>query len=259
MGVLSSHYLGRTLVTRPKYPPYRETSVAIALSHRVSGGVGRRLSLLHPHFFPLKWPIAVQRQTLQGGHRRKNLPLKPIVGAGVLYKFGADFFSGLHLPENGMFKPVFCTDFLCADFWCADFCADFCTHFYADFGCADFWCADFLRRFLCRFSVHRLLHRFSRRFSADFSLFRRLKNKCSRVTQKWAENLRKNNGPPRGGTPFHLCILEQTARHAIDARPTYPRRALSVHRGIFGPKGMLGFAPRFFKNKNQQKICSAKH
>ena len=33
---------------------------------------------------------------------------------------------------------------------------------------------------------------------------------------------------------------------------------MSVHRDIFGPKGMLAFAPRFFKNKNLRKMSSAK-
>ena len=123
------------------------------------------------------------------------------------------FFPGFHLPENGMFKPVFW-----ADFWCADFCAHSCADFWcADFlhpFCADVWCADFCADFRADFS----------------STFWRLKNRCSRVTQKCAENLRKNlrrpNGPCQGGgTPFHLCFLEQTARHTIAASPTYSRRA----------------------------------
>ena len=33
---------------------------------------------------------------------------------------------------------------------------------------------------------------------------------------------------------------------------------VSVHRDIFGPKGMLAFAPRFFKNRNLRKMSSAK-
>ena len=61
----------------------------------------------------------------------------------------------------------------------------------------------FLRRFLCRF----LVRRFLRRFSADFSsTFWRFKNRCSRVTQKCAENpwknLRRPNGPPGVGKPL---------------------------------------------------------
>ena len=116
----------------------------------------------------------------------------------VLHKFGADvlvyvFFGGgggFHLPEkNGMSKPVFY-----ADFWCADFCAHFCT---------DFWCADYCTHFCADFS----------------STFWRLKHRCSRVTQKCTENLRKKTP---GGTPFHRRFenLEQTARHTIAARPT---------------------------------------
>ena len=38
----------------------------------------RTLLLLHPHFFPWTCPIAIQRQDAWGGHRRKNLSLKPI-------------------------------------------------------------------------------------------------------------------------------------------------------------------------------------
>ena len=160
------------------------------------------------------------------------------VGARVLHKFGADmfclFFSGFHLPENGMFKPVF----LCR-FWCTDFCADFCTHFCADFWCADF-CADFLQIFLRRFGV--------------------LKNRCSRVTQKCVENLRKNlrrpNGPARGGAPHSISAF--SSRQHVTQSPPGPRTQgehVSVHHGIFGPKGMLRFAPRFFKNKNLRKIA----
>ena len=36
----------------------------------------RRLSLLHPHFFPYwKWPIAIQRQALEWGYRRRSKPI----------------------------------------------------------------------------------------------------------------------------------------------------------------------------------------
>ena len=31
----------------------------------------RRLSLLYPHFSPYKWPIAIQRQDLEGGFAEK--------------------------------------------------------------------------------------------------------------------------------------------------------------------------------------------
>ena len=34
---------------------------------------------------------------------------------------------------------------------------------------------------------------------------------------------------------------------------------VSVHRGMLGPKGLLSFAPSFFKNKNPRKIRSATH
>ena len=168
-----------------------------------------------------------------GGSTSSNLCLSParenfpdIWGWGFAATFAQIWhrffcsFSGFHLPENGMFKPVLAQIFgtqifaqifgthFCADVWCADFYADFCT---------DFW-----RPFLCRCLVCR--------FSKDFSsTFWRFKNRCSRATQKCTDNLRKNlrrpNGPARGGTPFHLCFLEQTARRAIAARPLYSRRA----------------------------------
>ena len=81
----------------------------------------------------------------------------------------------------------------CADFWCADFWADFCAHF-----CADFCCAK------CRSLVRRILRRFSHRFSAEFfSTFWRFKNRCSRVKQKCAENLRKKNLLSRADSTSH--------------------------------------------------------
>ena len=126
------------------------------------------------------------------------------------------FFSGFHLPDKRSVQTGFC-----ADFWCADFSAHFLSPFLV---------RRFLRPFLRRFWVRRFLRPFSRRFSADFSsTFWRLKNRCSRVTQKCAENARKNarspNGPARGGIPFPLHFLKQTARHTTAARPTYSRRA----------------------------------
>ena len=61
---------------------------------------------------------------------------------------------------------------------------------------------------------------------------------------------------PLGGVPHSTSalILEQTQRHTIAARLTYTQgEHVNVHRDIFGPKGMLAFAPRFFYNKNLQK------
>ena len=51
------------LVTRPKYPPpHPETGVAIPLWHSVCFLWYRRLSLLHPHFFPWSQASASYRQ-----------------------------------------------------------------------------------------------------------------------------------------------------------------------------------------------------
>ena len=108
-------------------------------------------------------------------------------------------------------------------------------------------------------SLRRLLVRrcLVRGFSADFSsTFWRFKNRCSRVTQKCTENLRKNlrknlqrpNGPARGGTPFHLRFLGgQHVTQSPLGRRTQGEH-VRVYRDIFGLKGMLAFAPRFFKN-----------
>ena len=102
-------------------------------------------------------------------------------------------------------------------------------------------------------------YRFLHRSSADFSsTFWRFKNRCSRVMQKCAENLQKNlrrpNGPAREGSPFHLRFPE------IAPGPSYSRRAYErpSWRGIFGPKVMLAFAPRFSRI-NLRMIHSAKH
>ena len=60
-----------------KYHPYRETSVAIPLSRDWFCVVSQTIAATPP-LFPVKWSIVIQRQALEGGHRRKNLPLKPI-------------------------------------------------------------------------------------------------------------------------------------------------------------------------------------
>ena len=90
-----------------------------------------------------------------------QLQQSSILGAGVLRKFGADFFCVFFLASifqtNGMFKQVFCAEFWCADFsahFCAHFwCADFCAHF-----CADFWCTDFCAHFRAHFPQIFLRH-----------------------------------------------------------------------------------------------------
>ena len=149
------------------------------------------------------------------------------VGAAALHKFGADFFlffffffSGFYLPENGMFKPVFC-----AAFWCADFCADFCAHFCADFRCADF-CADFCAEFWCT--------DFCADFRSDFpQIFLRRFGALKIGVPESRKNAQKICGKICGvsmalqgrGFPIPSLLLEQTARDTIAARPTYSRRA----------------------------------
>ena len=66
------------LVTRPKYPPppYRETGVAIPLSHCVSCGIAD-----YRCYTPTsvrKSGLLQSKDSLTRGYRRKNLPLKPI-------------------------------------------------------------------------------------------------------------------------------------------------------------------------------------
>ena len=118
------------------------------------------------------------------------------LGVGVLRKFGADFFcffSGFHPPDKRNVQAGFLRRFLVRRFL-----RPFLRRFLV---------RRFLRPFLRRFLVRRFLRPFLRRFSADFSSrFWRLKNRCSRVTQKCAENAQKNlrrpNGPARGGHPI---------------------------------------------------------
>ena len=67
-------------------------------------------------------------------------------------------------------------------------------------------------------------------FAPIFAQIWRLKKIGVPESRKNAQKIRgkicgRPNGPARGGTPFHLRFLEQTARHTIAARPTYSRRA----------------------------------
>ena len=123
--------------------------------------------------------------------------------------------------------------FFFADSWCAEFCAD---------SYADFWCAD---------------------FSSTFWRLKKIGIPKSRkkMRRKSAEKSCGVHMALFGGDPLHLRILAQTARHtlSIAARPRTQGEHVRVHRDIFGLKGMLAFAPRFFKNKNQRKIRSANH
>ena len=137
------------------------------------------------------------REILEG-FRKTEDPFAPApfprpLGAGVLRKFGADFFVFFFwLPSSG--KPE-----------CAKRVFAMCETVFAQILGAQI------------FAQIQVL-------GAQIFL-RRL------AIEKWvcAENLRKNlrrpHGPVPGGTPFHLRFLEQTARHTIAARPTYSRRA----------------------------------
>ena len=177
------------------------------------------------------------REILEGFRKTGDLfapaPFPRPLGAGVLRKFGADFFSCFFfwLPSSG--KPecakrfffAMCETVFCADSWCADFCAD---------SYADFWCADFS------------------------STFWRLKNRYSRVTQKMrrksAEKSAASTWPCSGGVPHSISAF--LSRQHVTQSPLGRRTQgehVRVHRDIFGLKGMLAFAPRFFKNKNQRK------
>ena len=167
-----------------------------------------------------------------------------LVGAGVLRKFGADFlcfFSGFHLPDKRNVQTGLLRSFLVRRFLHPFLCR--------------FLVRRFLRPFLRRFLVRRFLRPFLRRFSADFSLtFWRLKNRCSRVTQKCAEKYAASEWPCSGGAPHSLSTF--SSRQHVTQSPLGRHTQgehVSVHRDIFGLKGMLAFAPRFFKNENLQK------
>ena len=132
------------------------------------------------------------------------------VGAGALHKLGADFFCHFFLAS--IFQPTECSSrFFCADFRCADFCAGSCAHSCADFWCADCcadFCADFWRADFCA------------DFRADFpQMFWCFTNRCSRVTQKCVENLRRPNGLARGGYPIPslLSRADSTSRNRCQA------------------------------------------
>ena len=142
------------------------------------------------------------------------------------------FFLASIFQTNGMFNPVFSQIF--APIFGQIFGAQIFVPIFAQiFGTRTF--AQILRR-----------------FSADFSsTFWRLTNRCSRVTQKCAGNLRENlrrpNGPSRGGgVPYSISAF--SSRQHVTQSPLGQHSQgehVSVHRGIFGPKGMLAFAPRY--------------
>ena len=124
--------------------------------------------------------------------------------------------------------------------------------------CADFWFADFLRRFL----VRRFCAEFLQIFFDTLVLQKKTIERCSGVTLKCAQNKQKNpaasqwlcpNGHPIPAPPF------LSTQHVTQSPPSPSAQGehVSVRRGIFGPKGMLSFAPRFFRNKNLRRIHSA--
>ena len=107
--------------------------------------------------------------------------------------------------KNGMFEPVF------AQIFGAQIFAPIWRRL-----CVCRFLRPFLRRFLCRFSVD------------IFSTFWRLKNvfqSHTKLRRKSTEKSAASHGPAGGGTPFHLHLHEQTARHTIAVKPKCWRRA----------------------------------
>ena len=73
-----NNYFCNILATRPKYPPYRETSVAIPLSHCVFFPVVSQTIAATPPLLSVKMAYRNPKTGLKRGYRRKSLPLKPI-------------------------------------------------------------------------------------------------------------------------------------------------------------------------------------
>ena len=209
-----------------------------------------------PDFFPVTGQLHVKPCSDESHCQvfQKWMTNINFIGAGVLRKFGADFFFlcfffASIFQTNGMLKPVFCADFWCADF-CAHFCAlfwcaDFCAHF-----CADLWCADFCAHFCAHFPQI-----FLRRFGAwKIGVPESRKN-----AQKMRGKIRGVRMALLGGAPHSLSAFS-SRQHVT--KPPLGRHTqgehVSVHRDIFGLKCMLAFAPRFFKNENPRKMSSAK-
>ena len=178
-----------------------------------------------------------QRNLTPSDDSREGPLILNFVGAGVLHKFGADFFVfflAFIFQREEIITPIFDTVF----------CTDFGVLIYAQVF-VQIYCADFVRRFLRRFFVRnaQILAQIFAQVSADFSgAFWQLKNRCSRVTQKCAQNLRKNLLRPKGlsreGSLLHFRCLEQTACHTIAARHEQLRRVCerpSWHLRAQGP------------------------
>ena len=191
----------------------------------------------------------------------KETSLKPVqilkhttfFGAGVLRKFGADFFcvffSGFHLPDKPNVQTSFLRRFLVRRFLRPFLVCRFLR--------------PFLRRFLVRRFLHPVLRPFLRPFSADFSsTFWRLKigvPESRKNAQKMRGKMRGIRMALLGGAPHSLsaCSSRQYATQPPLGRHTQGEH-VSVHRDIFGLNYMLAFAPRFFKNKNPRRMSSAK-
>ena len=86
----------------------------------------------------------------------------------------------------------------------------------------------------------------------------RSRKECTENPQK---NLRRPNDPQADRGVSH-SIFAFLSRQDVTQSPLGRRTQgehVRVHRDIFELKGMLAFAPRFFKNKNQRNIRSANH
>ena len=145
--------------------------------------------------------------------------------------------------RGGILKPVFC-----AEFWCADFAQIFAPIFAQIFGA---------QIFAQIFGAQIFAQIFLRRFGA---LKIGVPESRKKMHRKSAEKSATSQWPCQGGVAHSISAF--SSRQHVTQSPPGPRTQgehVSVHRGIFGPKGMLGFAPRFFKHKNLRKIRSAKH
>ena len=139
-----------------------------------------------------------------------------------------------HLPAKQIECSNFCLPRLRADF-CADFCADIAPIFAQIFG------AQILVQIIVQIFGAQIIARifaqiFLRRFRA----------------------LKIDVPEPRKNAK-KICgkICGVSSRQHVTQSPLGPRTQgehVSVHRGIFGPKGMLGFAPRFFEIKSSKNL-----
>ena len=116
---------------------------------------------------------------------------------------------------------------------------------------AQSFCADLRAQIFgaqCQ-SIAQIFAQIFRRFFFDVLA---LQNRGSGVTQKSAQNLRKNLQRPNGLSPegslLHLGCLEQTDHHPPG--PSTQGEHVSVHYGTLGSKGLLVFATRFFEKKH---------